>query len=105
MAPSKPSSTANCVRARADDEQTLDELIANTLQAIPLLQRWGSDWAAIVRSFVGHGQVSEGYDAEIVGQAILGAIHQAASEGFRSGRTQEDVVRNLTQFLVRALRP
>ena len=65
----------------------------------------GSDWAAIVRSFVGHGQVSEGYDAEIVGQAILGAIHQAASEGFRSGRTQEDVVRNLTQFLVRALRP
>jgi AcrR family transcriptional regulator len=117
-----------CVRARVGDQQTLEELIANTLraiyeyseshpgvlnaamtdeavidaegvQAIPLLQRWGSDWAA------GHGQVSEGYDADIVGQAILGAIHQAATEGYRSGRTQEDVVRNLTQFLVRALRP
>jgi AcrR family transcriptional regulator len=123
-----------CVRARVGAQQTLEELIANTLhaiydysqshpgvlnaamtdeavidaegvQAIPLLQRWGSDWAAIVRSAAGHGQVSEDFDADIVGQAILGAIHQAASEGFRSGRRQEDIVRNLTQFLVRALRP
>ena len=90
------------LNAAMTDEAVID---AEGVQAIPLLQRWGSDWAFIVRSAAGHGQVSEGYDADIVGQAILGAIHQAATEGYRSGRTQEDVVRNLTQFLVRALRP
>jgi len=40
-----------------------------------------------------------------VGQAILGAIHQTASEGARSGRDRETVVKNLTRFLVRALAP
>ena len=51
------------------------------------------------------GTAAKDFDADIVGQAILGAIHQAASEGFRSGRSQEDIVGNLTKFLVRALRP
>src|SRR5271155_2042970 len=80
-----------CVRARVGAQQTLEELIANTLraiyeysqshpgvlnaamtdeavidaegvQAIPLLQRWGNDWGLIVRSAAGHGRVSAGYD-------------------------------------------
>jgi hypothetical protein len=52
-----------------------------------------------------HGRAAAIYDADIIGQAILGAIHQTASEGFRSGRNPEAVVKNLTRFLVRALAP
>ena len=52
-----------------------------------------------------NGQACNSYDAEIVGQAILGAIHQVASEGARSQRPREEVLKNLTHFLVRALKP
>jgi AcrR family transcriptional regulator len=122
------------VRARGGMHQTLEELIANTLhaiyayaeshpgvlgaamtdeavidaegvQAMPLLQRWGRDWAETVRIAAEQGRGAKFYDADVVGQAIVGAIHQAASEGSRSGRNQQDVVRNLTLFLVRALKP
>ncbi|MBI3675027.1 MAG: TetR/AcrR family transcriptional regulator [Proteobacteria bacterium] len=121
------------IRARVDQGQPLQTLIANTLagifeysqnhpgvlnaamtdeividaegvQATPLLQRWGADWAEFVRAAVARGEVSVDYDLDIIGQAILGAIHQAGSEGFRSGRKREDVVNNLTRFLVRALK-
>lgn len=122
------------VSARVGSHQTLEELIANTLRAIydyseshpgvlkaamtdeavidaegvqtiPLLQRWGSDWARTVRAAASQGQAAPLYDWDIVGQAIVGAIHQTAIEGYRSGRGQRDVVNNLTQFLVRALKP
>ena len=121
------------IRARVDQGQPLETLIANTLagifeysqnhpgvlnaamtdevvidaegvQATPLLQRWGADWAEFVRAAAARGEVSVDYDLDIIGQAILGAIHQAGSEGFRSGRNREDVVNNLTRFLVRALK-
>lgn len=122
------------VRARVAAHTSLEELIAGTLhaiydyteshpgvlnaamtdeavidtegvQAVPLLQRWGADWAAIVRATVAPGRQSEACDADIVGQAIVGAIHQAAAEGHRTGRGSQRVVSNLTRFLVRALRP
>lgn len=121
------------VRTRVAAHQSLEELIAGTLramyeyvethpgvltaamtddvvidaegaQAVPLLQRWGADWAEVIRAEVRRDQVAGIFDAEIVGQAMVGAIHQAALEGARAGRAQEAVVRNLTQFLVRALR-
>jgi AcrR family transcriptional regulator len=121
-------------RARADENSSLEELIANLLNAIydyseshpgvlnaamtdeavidaegaqatPLLQRWGYDWADFVRHASGLGRASPDYDPNIVGQAILGAVHQAASEGWRAGRPRAEVIDNLTRFLVRALRP
>jgi hypothetical protein len=52
-----------------------------------------------------NGRVSKDVDPEIAGQAIVGAIHQAASAGFRSGRERAKIVRSLTRFLVRALEP
>ena len=70
-----------------------------------LLVRWGFDWADVVREAMRNGQASNSYDAEIVGQAILGAIHQVASEGARSQRKREEVLDNLTRFLVQALKP
>ncbi len=90
------------LNAAMTDEAIID---AEGVAARPLLQRWGDDWANTLRQAVIEGKVVDGYDVEIAGQAILGAIHQTASEGARSGRNREDVVRNLTRFLVRALAP
>ncbi len=90
------------LNAAMTDEAVID---AEGVQAVPLLQRWGADWAAAVRGARGHDRTSVAYDADIVGQAIVGAIHQAAAEGQRTGRSAQSVVENLTRFLVRALRP
>jgi hypothetical protein len=49
--------------------------------------------------------VASGYETDIIGQAIVGAIHQVGHEAARSGRSRRDVVDNLTRFLVRALKP
>jgi AcrR family transcriptional regulator len=84
-----------------------DELVidAEGAQATPLLVRWGLDWGEIVREAQRTGLACTTYNAEIVGQAILGAIHQTASEGSRSQRPRAEVLDNLTRFLVKALKP
>jgi AcrR family transcriptional regulator len=84
-----------------------DELVidAEGAQATPLLVRWGFDWADVVREAMRNGQACNTYNPEIAGQAILGAIHQVASEGARSQRKREEVLDTLTRFLVRALKP
>ena len=84
-----------------------DELVidAEGAQATPLLIRWGFDWGQIVREAVDNGQACASYNPDIVGQAILGAIHQTASEGARSLRQRDEVLDNLTRFLVKALKP
>jgi AcrR family transcriptional regulator len=88
--------------AAMTDESVID---AEGVQAVPLLVRWGNDWGAIVRTAIGMGAAFGAFDADIIGQAIVGAIHQTASEGARSGRTRQQVVDNLTRFLARALKP
>lgn len=90
------------LNAAMTDEAIID---AEGVAAKPLLDRWGEDWGIILSELARDGRAVEGYDTEIAGQAILGAIHQTASEGARSGRDREDVVKNLTRFLVRALKP
>lgn len=84
-----------------------DELVidAEGVQADPLLIRWGRGWAEVIREATRKGAATDVYDPDIIGQAILGAIHQTASEGARSGRTKRQVVDNLTRFLARALKP
>ncbi|MBV9418904.1 MAG: TetR/AcrR family transcriptional regulator [Alphaproteobacteria bacterium] len=84
-----------------------DELVidAEGAQATPLLVRWGFDWGEIVREAMRTGDACQSYNPEIVGQAILGAIHQTASEGARSNRNRQEVLDNLTRFLVKALKP
>lgn len=89
------------LNAAMTDDQVID---AEGAQATPLLERWGADWADAIRAAVRQRQIADIFDADIVGQAILGAIHQAAVEGARAGRSPEAVVNNLTRFLVRALR-
>ena len=88
--------------AAMTDEAVID---AEGVQAVPLLVRWGRDWAEQVRKAMGAGNAAMDYDPDIIGQAILGAIHQTGDEGYRSGRKRQDLVDNVTRFLVRALRP
>jgi AcrR family transcriptional regulator len=95
-------SNPGVLNAAMTDEAIID---AEGVAAKPLLQRWGEDWAKTLRDTARAGHAYRGYDADIVGQAILGAIHQTASAGYRAGRNREDVVKNLTRFLVRALAP
>jgi AcrR family transcriptional regulator len=82
-----------------------DVIDAEGAQAMPLLLHWGREWAQNVRDAMRAGTAAKVYDADIVGQAIVGAIHQCGSEGDRMGRKRQHVIDNLTRFLVRALKP
>jgi AcrR family transcriptional regulator len=84
------------------DEAIID---AEGAQASPLLQRWGRDWAENIRDGTRQQSVTDVYDPDIVGHAIVGAIHHGRLEGDRSGRERKRVIENLTRFLVRALKP
>ena len=70
-----------------------------------LLQRWGEEWGELLRLQAKEGLVAKDFDFSVVGQAIVGAIHQASSYSFRRGRARAAVVKGLTQFIVRALSP
>lgn len=74
-------------------------------RGIPLLQRWGQEWAEIIRSAIEAGTAFSDVNPDIVGQAIAGALHQAASEGISSRRNRQEMVECLTRFFVRALHP
>ena len=91
------------VQARLAPDMTLEERIAATLNAIydyadahpgvlkaamtdetvidadgdetrPLLMRWGDEWARMVRDSAAAGLACPSYQAEIIGQAIVGAL-------------------------------
>ncbi|MBP6012405.1 MAG: TetR/AcrR family transcriptional regulator [Alphaproteobacteria bacterium] len=70
-----------------------------------LIQRWGEEWGELLRTQAKDGVVAKDFDFAIVGQAIVGAIHQASSYSFRRGRSRSSVVKALSQFIVRALSP
>jgi AcrR family transcriptional regulator len=84
------------------DEAIID---AEGAQTSPLLQRLGRDWAESIRNGARQKNIAEDYDPDIVGHAIVGAIHHCRLEGDRSGRERCRVVENLTRFVVRALKP
>jgi AcrR family transcriptional regulator len=89
------------LRAAMTDEMVID---AEGVQAIPLLVLWGQEWADLVRSAADEGTACNSYNAEIIGQAIVGALHQAGREGSRGQLCRHALVDNLTRFLVKALR-
>ena len=78
---------------------------ADGLESKPLLAQWGEDWAQSVRDFAKTSLVCASYDAEVVGQAIAGALHQAGREAHRAGRPRDALAKSLTAFLTRALKP
>jgi AcrR family transcriptional regulator len=90
------------LRAAMTDQMVID---AEGVEARPLLMQWGSEWAEMLRDSAQEGSACASYDAEIIGQAIVGALHQASRECHRSGRCRTALVENLTRFLTRALKP
>jgi len=88
------------LRAAMTDERMID---ADGEETPPLLMQWGREWADMMRSE--DGGACRSYDADIIGQAIVGALHQASRECHRSGRSRDALVKNLTEFLTRALKP
>lgn len=86
------------MRAAMTDGRVID---AEGAPAQPLLVKWGAEWAEMVREAP---NARTFHNAEIIGQAIAGALHQASWESHRSGRSREELVRNLTAFLTQALR-
>jgi AcrR family transcriptional regulator len=90
------------LRAAMTDARVID---ADGVEAQPLLMQWGQEWADMLRSMARGGNACQSYDADIIGQAIVGALHQASRESHRSGRSRDELVTNLTAFLTRALKP
>jgi AcrR family transcriptional regulator len=72
---------------------------------MPLTARWGEEWSKIIRSAVAQGRACNSYNAGIIGQAVAGALQQAALDCARSQQCRKMLADNLTRFLVRALRP
>lgn len=70
-----------------------------------ILARWGREWGERLGKQQAEGLVASGYDYEVIGQAVVGAIHQASLVAFESGNSKAALVRNLTRFIVRALKP
>jgi AcrR family transcriptional regulator len=90
------------LNAAMTDESVID---AEGVQATPLLTRWGQEWAEMVRHAAADGKACSSFDADIIGQAIVGALHQTGREASGSSRCREALVDNLTRFLARALKP
>jgi AcrR family transcriptional regulator len=90
------------IRAAMADERMID---AEGAEVRPLLTQWGEEWAQMVRGFAKSGSACTSYDADIIGQAIAGALYQAGRESHRSALAREALVKNLTTFLSRALQP
>ena len=70
-----------------------------------LVERWGDEWAELLQLQAKQGMVAKDYDFAMVGQAMVGAIHQASTTNFRRGRSRAGLIKTLTQFFVRALTP
>ncbi|MBI1209949.1 MAG: TetR family transcriptional regulator [Alphaproteobacteria bacterium] len=70
-----------------------------------LLHRWGEEWAEMLKVHAKTVPMARDYDLPILGQAVVGAIQQASSFAFRTGRSRAHLVKTLTQLIVRALSP
>ncbi|MGH6828586.1 MAG: TetR/AcrR family transcriptional regulator, partial [Rhizomicrobium sp.] len=90
------------LRAALTDAAVID---ANSGPDISITARWGVEWADIIESAAARGRVSRAYHPGIIGQAIAGALHQAARECARSRQCRKMLADNLTRFVLRALRP
>jgi hypothetical protein len=90
------------LRAAMTDAAIID---AGGEEAQPLLMQWGREWAEMIRGAAQDGSACSTYDADIIGQAIAGALHQTGREAHHSGRCREALVANITRFLTRALKP
>jgi len=69
----------------------------------PPLMSWGQEWAEMARKATQPGNARVSYDFEVIGQAIVGALHQTMREALITRRHRQDLVNTLTCFLMRGL--
>jgi AcrR family transcriptional regulator len=91
------------LRAAMTDASLID--VEGAPGVTPLLMRWGGEWAERLRESAAAGVTCGSYDPAIIGQAIVGAIHQVSRAGAGGQIGREALVENLTRFLTRALKP
>ena len=89
------------LRAAMTDEMVID---AEGAQATPLLVSWGEEWANMVREEADKGQACKSYNPQIIGHAIVGALHQTGLGASRGQLCRRQMVDNLTRFLTKALK-
>jgi AcrR family transcriptional regulator len=82
-----------------------EAVIATSGNGGSILERWGQEWGDRLRQQARQGLVARGYDYAVIGQAVVGAIHQASLASFERGHAKTVLVRNLTRFIARALTP
>ena len=75
------------------------------IDGVPMVARWGQEWGDLIRGAAAQGEACGTFNAEVIGQAVAGALHQAALEGARSQESRVELADNLSRFLLRALRP
>ena len=90
------------LRAAMTDEAVID---AEGVGVQSLLMQWGMEWAELIRDAARDGSACRSFDPGIIGQAIVGALHQTSREAHQAGRSRAQLVENLTRFLTRALKP
>ena len=90
------------LRAAMTDAGVID---AGEGQDVPMVARWGQEWSDLIRGAVAKGYACGSYNAGVIGQAVAGALHQAALEGSRSQECRVELADNLSRFLLRALKP
>lgn len=90
------------MRAAFTDERMID---AEGAPSRSLLAEWGEQWADTVRGVAKTSTICASYDADVIGQAIAGALHQAGQLSYRSPLAREALAKNLTAFISRALKP
>lgn len=81
----------------------LSVIAAEEAPAESLSDRWAQAWAQRLRAGAARGAVHPDYDAEVIGQAVIGAMQGAARR--REHLDRHVLIENLTRFLVRALVP
>lgn len=78
-------------------------IAASSEEKIPLLERWGNQWADGIQGYMDRGNCHRDYDSAIIGQAIVGLLHQTTRVCSKRRYDRDLLVRNLTLFLTRAL--
>jgi AcrR family transcriptional regulator len=90
------------LRAAMTDAGVID---AGEGLGVPMVARWGQEWGDLIRGAAATGHACDSYNAGVIGQAVAGALHQAALESARCQECRVELADNLSRFLLRALRP
>jgi AcrR family transcriptional regulator len=84
-----------------------DETVIGTSgdRKVTLLQRWGEEWTELLKSQARAGKIASDVDFTLLGQAIVGAIHQASTYAQAQALSRAALVKSLKRFIVNALAP